>query len=206
MKTILSWFQSFAMSIGGPGLFVIALLDSSFLSLPEINDILIVWMVTRHPHRLVYYATMATLGSIAGCGLLYYLARRGGRAFLLKRVSAERIDRGLRIFQRYGLMAVFIPSILPPPAPFKIFVLLAGLSEVRARSFVIAIGIGRGLRYFTEGVLAYYYGEAAMTYIRQNARSVSLIVAGVVTMGALAYLVWARRRRRPAGGHTPRSA
>lgn len=195
MKTLVQWFQAFAMTIGGPGLFVIALLDSSFLSLPEINDILIVWMVTQHPHRLVYYATMSTLGSIAGCGVLYVLARRGGRAFLLKRFSEERIDRGLRLFQRYGLMVVFIPSILPPPAPFKIFVLLAGLAAVPPRSFMLAIALGRGFRYFGEGVLAVYYGEAAMTYIRENGVTVSLWVAGLATAGTIAYVVWTRRRR-----------
>lgn len=199
MKSLIQWFQSFAMAIGGPGLFVIALLDSSFLSLPEINDILIVWMVTQHPDRLVYYATMATLGSIAGCGILYVLARKGGRAFLQKRFSAERIDRGLHVFQRYGLMAVFIPSILPPPAPFKIFVLLAGLAEVRPRSFILAIAVGRGLRYFGEGLLAVYYGEAAMTYIHENSVTVSLWVAGLVTAGSVAYLVWTRRGKTSHG-------
>jgi membrane protein YqaA with SNARE-associated domain len=198
MKHVAQWFQSFAMTIGGPGLFLIAMLDSSFLSFPEINDLLIVWMVTRHPHRLVYYAMMSTLGSIAGCLLLYYIARRGGQAVLQKRFSPERIERGLRVFQRYGLMAVFIPSILPPPAPFKIFVLLAGLAEVRPKSFVTAIAIGRGLRYFGEGILAYYYGDAAMTYISENSRQVSIVAASVVLAGAVAYLVWSRRARSRA--------
>jgi membrane protein YqaA with SNARE-associated domain len=194
MKQISQWFQDLAMSLGGPGLFVIAFLDSSFLSLPEINDLLIVWMVTKHPHRMVYYATMATLGSIAGCGVLYYLGRRGGEAFIRKRFSASRIDQGLRIFRRYGMMAVFIPSILPPPAPFKIFVLLAGVAKVDPRSFAAAIGLGRGLRYFGEGLLAVWYGEAALAYIRQNIRTVSLIVAVAVVGGVVGYLWWSRRQ------------
>jgi membrane protein YqaA with SNARE-associated domain len=196
MKHVVQWFQSFAMAIGGPGLFLIAMLDSSFLSFPEINDLLIVWMVTRHPHRLLYYATMSTLGSIAGCLVLYYVARRGGQAFIRKRFSADRIERGLRAFQRYGLMAVFIPSILPPPAPFKIFVLLAGLADVRPRSFVAAIALGRGLRYFGEGLLAVYYGERAMAYIRENGTTVSLWAAGAITAGLIAYILWSRRARR----------
>lgn len=195
MKQLAHWLEALTATIGGPGLFVIALLDSSFLSFPEINDFLIVWMVTRHPHRMIYYATMSTLGSIAGCSLLYYLARRGGRAFIMKRFSAQRVERGLSLFQRYGLLAVFIPSILPPPAPFKIFVLLAGLAAVRPRSFVAAIAIGRGLRYFGEGLLAFYYGEAAMAYIRENSVSVSLWVAGIVTAVTIISLAWSRRRR-----------
>jgi membrane protein YqaA with SNARE-associated domain len=198
MKQIVSSLQSFAMAIGGPGLFVIALLDSSFLSFPEINDILIVYMVTQHPHRLIYYASMSTLGSIAGCGMLYYVARRGGREFMLKRFSAQRLERGLEIFRRYGLMAVFIPSLLPPPAPFKIFVLLAGLAAVKPRSFIAAIAIGRGLRYFGEGLLAVYYGEAAMAYVRENSVTVSLWAAGIVTVLAVGYVLWNRRGKSAA--------
>ena len=78
MARITAWIEAFALSVGGPGLFIIAFLDSSFLSFPEVNDLLIVLMVINHPERMVFYATMATLGSVAGCWVIYSLAKKGG--------------------------------------------------------------------------------------------------------------------------------
>src|SRR4029453_582121 len=93
MKRLLDWVQGFALALGGPGLFLIALLDSSFLSFPEVVDLLIVVYVTHHKQRLIYYASLATLGSIAGCFLLYYVGLRGGERFVRKRFNERHIDR-----------------------------------------------------------------------------------------------------------------
>src|SRR5262245_12120452 len=117
--------QSVAQSLGAPGLALVAFFDSSFLSLPEVADALLVVAVVHQPSLWVYYAAATTAGSVAGCYALYALAGKGGDAFLRKRFHADRIDRGLGLFKRYGLLAVIVPSILPPPTPFKIFVLLA---------------------------------------------------------------------------------
>ena len=161
MKGMIAWAQGLVMSLGGPGLFIVAFLDSSFLSLPEVNDFFVVWMVTQHKERLVYYASLATLGSVVGCLVLYWLARKGGEAFLKKRFNSDSVERGMAQIRRYGLLALLVPSILPPPAPFKIFVLLAGVVGIRPVSFVLAIAIGRGFRYLAEGLLAVWYGDAA---------------------------------------------
>src|SRR5512145_1123544 len=104
MSRIVEWVQGFALSLGGPGLFVIAFLDSSFLSFPEVNDLLIIWLTTQHPHRMPYYALMTTLGSIAGCLALYTLARKGGETFLRKRFHERHIERAMALFQKYGLL------------------------------------------------------------------------------------------------------
>ena len=120
MRRLVAWAQAVALSLGGPGLFLIAFLDASVLSLPEINDILVVWMVARHKERLLYYASMATLGSVAGCLLLYWLAWKGGEALLRKWFHERHVEHGMVTFQRYGLLALLVPAILPPPAPFKI--------------------------------------------------------------------------------------
>jgi membrane protein YqaA with SNARE-associated domain len=189
MKQIVAWIQGFALAIGGPGLFFIAFLDSSILSLPEINDLLIVLTVAHHKERMIYYATMSTLGSIAGCLLLYFIGLKGGEAFLRKRFQARHLDRGLGLYRRYGLLAVIVPALLPPPAPFKIFVLLAGVAHMRLAHFVVAIAIGRGLRYFGEGWLAVMYGEHAIDYIHENGTTVSLVLAGLVVAGAIAILI-----------------
>src|SRR5512142_2624190 len=113
MRHLLSLGTKLA-AFGGPGLFAVAFLDSSFLSLPEINDLLIVSFVMQHKERLVYYVLMSTLGSIAGCFVVYVIGRKGGEALLRKRFSAGRVERGMQVFQRYGLLAILVPSILPP--------------------------------------------------------------------------------------------
>lgn len=196
MKGLIAWAQGVAIAFGGPGLFIVAFLDSSFLSLPEINDILVVWMVVQHKERFAYYATMATLGSIAGCFALYWLAWKGGEAFVRKRFKSGGIERGMAAIRRHGLLALLVPSILPPPAPFKVFVILAGVVRIRPASFALAIGIGRGFRYFGEGLLAAWYGEAAMHYIADHGDQVAM-TAAVLALAVGLVVVW-RHRRRPA--------
>jgi membrane protein YqaA with SNARE-associated domain len=192
---IVEWIKAFAISLGGPGLFIIAFLDSSFLSFPEVNDLLIVWLTTQHEERMVYYALMTTLGSVAGCLSLYAVAQKGGEAFLRKRFSSQYVERGMATFRRHGLLAIIVPSLLPPPTPFKIFVLAAGVSNVRMFDFIVAISIGRGLRYFGEGLLAMYYGDHAAEFLRENARTVGLTLAAAFLIIGIGWIMWKRRRQ-----------
>jgi membrane protein YqaA with SNARE-associated domain len=194
LSRFVSWLESVALGLGAPGLFVVAFLDSSFLSLPEINDLLLVWMVTRHKARMVLYATSATLGSIAGCLVLYYVGRKGGDAVVRKRFHSASVDRAVATVQRYGVIAVLIPSLLPPPAPFKIFVLLAGVAQINVGRFALAIGIGRGIRYFGEGLLAVWYGEQALEFMHANARAVGLAMVGLLVAALAGYVIWTRSR------------
>lgn len=182
-----------ALAAGGPGLFGAAFLDGSFVPLPEINDLLVVLMVRRHPLGLPYYALMATAGSVAGCLVLYVLARKGGSAFLAKRLSARRGDQVLGLYQRYGVLALMIPALLPPPAPFKMFVLLAGVAGVSPLKFVLGIGTARLIRYGALGWLAIRYGDAAMELMRTRGPEVALGVVGVIV--AIVLVVWWRRRK-----------
>ena len=196
MRRFVDGIQAFALGMGAPGLFVVAFLDSSFLSLPEINDLLLVLMVTRQKSRMVLYATSATLGSIAGCLILYYIGRRGGDALVRKRFASDRVDRALAVVRRYGVMSVLIPSLLPPPAPFKIFVLLAGVAGISVSRFATAIAIGRGLRYFGEGLLAVRYGDQAVAYMEQNAGTVTVVLAGMLLAGVVGYVLWSKAKGR----------
>ena len=179
--------QALALAWGAPGILVVAFLDSSILSLPEIADLLVIWMVTTHPARFALYVSSATIGSLLGCLALYYVGK-GGEALLRKRISTHRYDKTLDAFRRHGVMAVLVPSILPPPAPFKPFVLLAGVAEISVAKFTTAILIGRGARYFIEGLLALWYGERAMTYIREHSVQVALVMVAVLCVGFLIYL------------------
>jgi len=199
MSRFVNWVQALALMLGAPGLFLVSFLDSSVLSLPEIADLLVIWMVTQHKGRLLIYVASATVGSVVGCLLLYYLGRKGGEALMRKRFHAASVDRTLAAFRRHGVMAVLIPSILPPPAPFKIFVLLAGVADISVTRFTIAITIGRGARYLVEGLLAVWYGERALAYIHAHGREASLIVVGLLAVAMVGYLLWNRRASRIIG-------
>ena len=199
MKSFIAWIEALALQLGGPGLFLIAFLDSSFLSLPQINDLLIIWMVTKNPALMPWYATMAMLGSIAGCTVMYFIGKKGGEALLRKQFKDTHVARGLAIFQRYGVLAILVPAVLPPPAPFKIFIMLAGVAKVPLSKFWLAIAIGRGVRYFAEGFLAVRYGEQAISFISEHGREASLYLAALIVVGAVAFVVWRRTRRKNSG-------
>jgi membrane protein YqaA with SNARE-associated domain len=184
--------RALALSLGAPGLFLVAFLDSSFLSLPEIADFLVVWMVTRHKARMILYVVSATIGSMAGSLVMYYIGRKGGEALVARRFATASIERTKLVLQRHGIMAVLIPSILPPPAPFKIFVLLAGVAGISARRFLIAIAIGRGVRYLALGLLAVEYGDRAMAYLAENSVRASILLGIVLLVGFVAYLAWSK--------------
>lgn len=195
MKAFITWLQNVAVTIGGPGLFIIAFLDSSILSLPEINDLLVVTAVTRHPHRFLYYASMATLGSVSGCLALYVISRRGGEALVRSKFGTERVERAMHHVQRHGLLALLVPSLLPPPAPFKIFVLLAGVARIPLLKFALAIAIGRGTRYLVIAILAARYGQQTIEFLHEHGRTVALVVAGIVLVMAGGWWLLLRRRR-----------
>src|SRR5829696_10577609 len=112
MKGLLASIQGFALAWGGPGLLLIGFLDSSFLSFPEVNDLLLVLMVTQHKERMILYAACATLGSLCGCLVLYYVGRKGGDAFVRRRFQSATVDRTLAMVQRHGVIAILIPSLL----------------------------------------------------------------------------------------------
>jgi membrane protein YqaA with SNARE-associated domain len=194
---MLAAIEAWASELGGIGLFIIALLDSSFLSFPQVNDLLIIYLSTKYPERMPIYAAMTTAGSLVGCFLLYGVARRGGEVFLRRRFSAERVDRGMATYQRHGLLAVLVPSLLPPPTPFKIFVLMAGAAAVSPWRFALAIVIGRGIRYFGQGLLAVRYGAQAAELVAEHGSTVGLVLAGVALIAGAAYF-WFKGSRRPA--------
>jgi len=194
VKSFVSWIYGFALGIGGPGLFGIAFLDSSFISLPQINDILVVLMVTQNKAWMPYYALMATLGSIAGCYVIYYLADKGGEAFLRRRLHAGHTERALALYRRHGVLALMVPALLPPPAPFKLFVLMAGFAGVRPLKFVLAVGLARGARYLALGLLAIWYGDLALELMRTRGREVALWLAILLVAAAFAWW-WVARPR-----------
>lgn len=194
MKALLHAIQALAIAIGGPGVFIIAFLDSSFLSFPEVPDGLVVSTVLAHPHWMVYYAGLATIGSVLGCLALYFFFRKGGEALVRRRFNGPMLDRATRLSRRYGVLALLVPSLLPPPAPFKIFVLLAGVAGLPLWQFAAGIFIARFIRYGGEGLLAVYYGAAAGSYLQAHAKQTGLWLAGLALLLGIAWVAWQRRK------------
>jgi membrane protein YqaA with SNARE-associated domain len=194
VKSFISWIYGFALAIGGPGLCVIAFLDSSLVSLPQINDLLVVLMVTQNKPWMVYYAAMATLGSVAGCYVIYYLAGKGGEAFLRRRMKQGHLEKTLAAYKRHGLLALMVPALLPPPVPFKVFVLMAGAAAVSPWRFGVAIVIGRGIRYFGQGYLAVLYGERAADFMKEYGAQIGIGLA-VLAVVIASVVIWLRRPR-----------
>src|SRR5919197_442304 len=126
---LVKWLETFVVGVpfyvAAPSMIVIGALDSSLLSLPEINDYLVVMRCTNAPYEVFYFPLFAAAGSVLGCFLLYTIIRRGGQFVLRKRFSTNAIEKVERSYARFGFLAPAVPAMLPPPMPFKIFVATA---------------------------------------------------------------------------------
>ena len=165
----------FAGALGAPGLFLISFLDSSVLTFPVINDLLLIELSIEHPARMPLYAFMAGTGSVLGCVLLYFLARKGGEAFFHRKAGA-RAAAVRQWVEKNGFMGMLVAALLPPPTPFKIFVFAAGVFEVPLWSFTSAIALARGIRYLGMGYLAVRYGNNALPFLRDHKLGAAVVV------------------------------
>lgn len=172
-----------AGGLGAPGLFLISFLDSSILTFPVINDLLLIELSIQHPARMPLYAFLAVLGSVLGCVLLYFLARKGGEAFF-HRKAGDRAHAVRNWVERNGFGGMLVAALLPPPTPFKIFVFAAGVFEVPFLSFTTAILLARLFRYFGMGYLAIRYGANALPYLSQHKIQVAVFA---IALAAVSY-------------------
>jgi membrane protein YqaA with SNARE-associated domain len=184
---------AFAGGLGAPGLLLISFLDSSVLSFPVINDLLLIQLSMNRPVRMPLYALMASLGSVMGCVLLYFLARAGGEAYFHRKAGA-RAHAIRHWVERNGFGGMLIAALLPPPTPFKIFVFAAGVFEAPVFGFTAAITLARLFRYFGVGYLAVRYGADAMPYLMAHKLQVTVLAIALV---AVSYLLsrWILRHR-----------
>jgi membrane protein YqaA with SNARE-associated domain len=195
-EAISNWLRETLLPYGPIGLMVLAICDSSFISLPEVNDLLLMTFSIKEPQNMVRFATFTTIGSVIGCAVLYSVGRKGGERLLRKTFSEQKLSKVQGWYQRYGILAVIVPSLLPPPLPFKIFVLSAGTFGISWPKFLTAVVIGRGIRYFSQGILAVMYGEAAIEFVKENFGKIGLTLAVLIVIGAVIYFNYVRRRVR----------
>ena len=193
-----AYLYDLAQSIGGPALLLVALADSSFLSIPEGNDILIIVLSTGQTWGVMsYYVLMTIIGSVVGCSLLYTVGRHGG-GFVERRLPPHRLKEMWALYARWGIWVVMIPSILPPPTPFKIFVLSAGVFQLPFPKFLALVFMGRSIRYFMWGILGVLYGQSAKLFLQDHIRTVGITLFALLLGIIVTYFVVRRRTRKRA--------
>jgi len=175
--------------VAGPAMIVIGALDSSLLSLPEVNDYLVVARCFAHPRTVFFFPLFAATGSLLGCLLLYTILRRGGQAVLHRRFRIDHVQRVERAYARFGILALAVPALLPPPMPFKIFVATAGALQFPRRRFLVTILLARSLRYYVEGTLAVFYGERVVRFLKDNGIIIISVVTGICLIALATYLL-----------------
>lgn len=199
LSAIAQWLEEYIVSmplyIAAPAMILIATLDSSLLSLPEINDYLVVARCYKYPSAVFYFPLFAAFGSVMGCLLLYTIMRRGGQALLRKRFKPEKIERVERAYERFGVFAIAIPAVLPPPLPFKIFIATAGTLEYPRWKFLLTVMIARSVRYYVEGILAVFYGKQVLLFLKDNGLVIVSLVAAAALIALLIYIIVSRRSR-----------
>ena len=185
--------KDFLVPFGAFGLFAIALLDSALIPLPGGPDAVMLLLSTQSPARMPLYALGATAGSVIGCVILYYISRRAGRR-ALEKFPPQKQARVKELVDRYDVLSVLVASVLPPPFPFKLFVITAGVFRLSLVRFAAAVAVGRAFRFFLEGFLAVRYGERAKDLLAENYPAVGLGVAALVVVAFVLRSLLKRKR------------
>lgn len=181
--------------LGGPGLLLLGLADNSLIPLPGSMDVLTIWFAVHHHGDWLYYAAMATAGSVVGGYVTYRLARKGGQEALERRLGGRRTVSFCKKFKSWGFWAIVVPALLPPPFPFVPFLLAAGALQYSRKKFLVALALGRSLRY---GILAYLgvlYGRHFLRFFNKYTKpTIYALVAMSVIAGILALVTYLRYR------------
>ncbi len=187
-----AWILHLLSPLGMWGVFAIAFADSALLGMPV--DAIVALYVYRDHRRLLFYVVMASLGSALGSIPLYIIGYLGGEKVLRKRISEQRFLAIHRSFERHEFWALMFPAMLPPPMPFKIFVLGAAVFEMRFRDFLVAIFAGRCVRFLTLSLLTLWFGPEIVGLVGTVFRRHFYWVLAVVVLGIVIWL-WRRGRR-----------
>src|ERR1700682_566443 len=184
--------------LGGLGFIPLGLLDSSVIPVPGSMDVLTIFLSARKQELWLYYALMATVGSVMGGFVTYRLARKGGKETLERKVPPKTLEKVYRIFERWGFGANAIAAVLPPPTPMVAFVLGAGAMQYSVKQFLFALTLGRIVRYSILAFLAARYGRHVLTIISQHGHPVLIAVIGLIVaaMAALISILVSKRKKQ----------
>ena len=191
LPTLVRSLRRWMFHLGGLGLIPLGLLDNSPIPIPGAMDVATLVLSARQPQLWLYYAVMATVGSLVGGFVTYRLARRGGKAVLERRFSRRKVDKVCELFERWGFGAIAIPALLPPPVPMVPFLLAAGAMQYPVRKFLAALALGRVARYMLLAYLAARYGRRIIAFIRVHGHPVALgIIIVLLATAAVVFYFW----------------
>ncbi len=206
LKSFLGHLAISLYHLGGVGLFVMGVLDSSFLMMPLGNDLLVIALTARNSFRLPYYVAMATAGSVLGCLIIDWVSRKGGEAGLERYMSSRRLEYIKGKVQKRAMWALAVAALMPPPFPFTPFVAATAALQYPRAKLLGTMAAARAVRFSVEGALAIFFGRQILRLANSSALEYGVIILTVVSIGGSAYSVyrWAVRSRQPktrtAGG------
>lgn len=200
-----SWFLGISRQVviaplywAAPLMVLVGALDSSLLSLPEVNDYITIARIANNPNEVYYFPLFPAIGSVIGCLVLYRIAR-SGEQFVAKRFHPKHLDRVEAMYRKWGLFALVIPALLPPPIPFKIFVVAAGAFNYPVGRFALTVLIARTARYYFWGILAYFYRnevKKTLSWMEHNFFTVLAVLLGATFL--ILAVRWATVRMKGA--------
>lgn len=189
------------LSAAAPTMVFVGALDSSLLSLPEVNDYITIARIAHLPHEVYFFPLFPAIGSVLGCLLLYRIVR-GGEQLLERRFKSEHLDRIKDLYRKWGLIAIVVPALLPPPMPFKIFVVAAGALGYPTGKFALVVFIARSIRYYFWGLLAYFFRDEVrhvLGWLENHFLTVLGVALAVVSAVLLIRWMTIRLRNRRPG-------
>jgi membrane protein YqaA with SNARE-associated domain len=196
-ETVAHDVRHWIAQLGGVGLIPLGLLDASLVPIPGSMDVLTIVLAARDSKLWFYYAGMATLGSVIGALVTFRLARKGGKETLMRKVSAARAERIIEIFSRWGFWSITIAALLPPPVPMVPFVIAAGATQYSTERFLVALTLGRVIRYSLLALLAARYGRQIINFIAHPAHPSLYAAFGVaVIVGVITLVVLSARKKK----------
>jgi membrane protein YqaA with SNARE-associated domain len=196
---LMDWFKNLKATLigfGALGIFLIALMDAAFIPMPGGPDVVVITLSIATPALMPLYVLAAMAGSTIGSLILYFIALKGGQT-ALKKFSAEKRAKVQKALDEYDIWAMLVAAVMPPPFPFKLFVLSAGAFRMKLWRFVVAMMLGRGFRFVLEGILAVRYGEQATEILKQHSVKIGLGIAAAIIMALLVKMLLNRRQENP---------
>ncbi len=193
---LMDWFKNLKATLigfGALGIFLIALMDAAFIPMPGGPDVVVISLSIYKPAMMPLYVLAAMAGSTIGSLILYFIALKGGQSALQK-FSAEKRAKVQKVLDDYDIWAMLVAAVMPPPFPFKLFVLSAGAFRMKLWRFVLAMVLGRGFRFVLEGILAVRYGEQATDILKQHSVKIGLGIAATILLALLVKMLLNRRQ------------
>lgn len=201
MHYVLWELVRFFASLGGVGLLLLGILDSSFLFMPLGNDLLVVALTANHHNRMMYYAAMASAGSVIGCLLTDYACRKGGEKGLKKNFSGRTIQYVERKIKSRAGWALAVACVLPPPFPFTPFIIVMAATQYPRWRMLGIVAVGRVVRFSVEGVLATIYGRQILAMAKNSVLQGTIMALVVISLVGSVWSIytWIKRARTPVG-------